>query len=95
MFDETYNWYNPPRNELVDGKFIVYTSPETDFWQRTHYGFKRDNGHRYTTIVNYNFSVTVRTESYPQKRYDQCGLIVRIDSDNWKKVSIEPEHENY
>jgi len=95
MFDKSYRWLNPPRHDIKDGKLIVFTSPETDFWQRTHYGFQKDNGHCYIKKVNYNFSVTVRTESYPDKQYDQCGLIVRIDGDNWIKASMEYENTNH
>jgi regulation of enolase protein 1 (concanavalin A-like superfamily) len=39
-----------------------------------------------------DFSLTTRVEFDPRQRYDQCGLIVRIDSQNWIKVSTEYEN---
>ncbi len=95
MFNKSYKWLNPPLSEEDNGKLIIFTSPGTDLWQRTHYGFQKDNGHCYVTKVSFDFSVTVKTESYPGNRYDQCGLIVRKDSDNWIKASMEYEDENH
>lgn len=95
MFNKDYHWLNKPIYEEKEGRLIITTSPETDFWQRTHYGFQRDNGHCYLKKVNQDFSLTVRTEFYSKKKYDQCGLIVRKDSENWIKTSSEYETEDY
>lgn len=93
--DQSYFWLNQPIYEIKNHKLYVSTSPNTDFWQKTYYGFERDNGHCLLTKVINDFSITVNTEFYPKKQYDQCGLIVRIDSENWIKTSIEYETENY
>ncbi|RFA30026.1 hypothetical protein CAI21_07355 [Alkalilimnicola ehrlichii] len=71
------------------------TSPDTDFWQRTHYGFRRDNGHCLLTRKESDFSISVKTTFSPKKQYDQCGLIVRLDHDNWIKTSTEFESGNH
>ena len=74
---------------------MIDSSPDTDFWQRTHYGFQRDNGHCLLKDIKEDFSMTVKTEFYPKKQFDQCGLIVRLDRENWIKASIEFESETH
>jgi uncharacterized protein len=101
MFDENgridreYHWLNEPDHEVRDRRLHITTSPDTDFWQRTHYGFQRDSGHCLLTTAKTEFSVAVKTEFFPRRQYDQCGLVVRIDSENWIKVSTEYETESY
>ena len=93
---ENFFWFNEPVFTIQESrKLEIQSSPDTDFWQNTHYGFQRDNGHCLLTRVSDNFSMTVRTEFYPKEQYDQCGLIVRLDSKNWIKASVEFEKENF
>jgi len=91
MFQTNHRWFNEPQNEIRLGRLHLATSPDTDFWQRTHYGFRRDNGHALLTTVTEDFSVTVRTVFRPRSQYDQCGLMVRLDAENWIKASTEFE----
>jgi len=86
-----FRWLNPPaRCQLGNGLEIV-TDAETDFWQRTHYGFRRDNGHGLLTRLTGNFCLTTRVEFRPRAKYDQCGLMVRLDRENWIKLAMEYE----
>jgi len=62
---------------------------ETDFWQRTHYGFQADNGHFLFANAEGNFRLTTKVRSYPVHRYDQTGVMVRYSEDTWIKASIE------
>lgn len=89
-----FRWLNPP-SIVSDSPLCIETSPATDFWQNTHYGFQRDNGHFYFTEVDYNFQISVKTTFKSLNQYDQCGLMVRIDSGNWIKASVEYEDESY
>ena len=41
------------------------------------------------------FSFIVRTEFDSKKRFDQCGIVMYLDSQNWLKASIEYENEEY
>jgi uncharacterized protein len=89
-----FYWFNEPGHyRLGDGLEIV-TDEKTDFWQRTHYGFQRDDGHCLLTRRSGDFSLAARVEFEPRQKYDQCGLIVRLDSQNWIKVSTEYESEH-
>lgn len=90
---ERYTWFNEPEFDILDNRLKIRTSPDTDFWQRTHYGFRRDNGHCLLTPVNGDFSLSVRTEFAGNRQYDQCGLIIRLDEENWIKASTEFETE--
>ncbi len=89
--DRVFYWSNPPHDWKLDESIAVSSSPNTDYWQRTHYGFRRDDGHFLATHINFDFNITVRTRFEPHEQYDQCGLMVRIDPENWIKTSIEYE----
>ncbi|MFM6026140.1 MAG: DUF1349 domain-containing protein [Dolichospermum sp.] len=53
-------WLNEPVNwSSSRDRIIVNTSPKTDFWRVTDYGFIRDNGHFYFEWVNTDFVVEV------------------------------------
>jgi len=43
--NQSYFWLNQPTYEIKNHKLYMSTSPKTDFWQKTYYGFERDNGH--------------------------------------------------
>jgi uncharacterized protein len=88
---EKFFWFNQPAVFYFNKGLTVLTDPKTDFWQRTHYGFRPDNGHALLTTLTHDFSIQTRTEFLPNTLYDQCGLFVRMDSENWIKCSIELE----
>ena len=86
-----------PKNVIIDDKKIeIYTETNTDLWQRTYYGFRNDNAPiLQTKTKDKYFPFTVKTVFESKRRFDQCGVIIYIDSDNWFKASIEYENENY
>lgn len=86
-----FRWLNPPLRHRLGNGLELFTDRATDFWQRTHYGFRRDNGHALLTPLAGNFHITTRVEFQPQAQYDQCGLMVRVDAENWIKFSTEFE----
>ncbi|HIQ97018.1 MAG TPA: DUF1349 domain-containing protein, partial [Candidatus Limivivens merdigallinarum] len=65
-----------------------------DLWQRTYYHFRNDNAPllQMTTEERY-FSFVVKTEFESKHRFDQCGIIMYLDSENWIKASVEYENE--
>ena len=87
--DSNFRWLNEPSFAVASGTLTVTTAGDTDFWQRTHYGFRRDNGHCLVTRVSGDFSLSVRTEYEPSAQYDQCGLIVRLDAEKLVAVSAQ------
>ena len=90
---DDFHWFNDPASATFDGNGLALrTKPETDFWQSTHYGFRRDDGHCLLTPVTGDFSLTTEVSFVPEGQYDQCGLFVRMNSENWIKVSTEYEN---
>jgi regulation of enolase protein 1 (concanavalin A-like superfamily) len=88
---ERFRWlHEPPHWQLAD-TLTCTTAPDTDYWQRTHYGFQRDNGHFFWIPVRGDFVLSARLRSAPNAQYDQCGLLVRADSGAWVKCSAEFE----
>lgn len=67
----------------------VHALAKSDFWRKTHYGFIRDNGHFFYTTLNHNFEVTVSVTGNYQTLYDQGGLMIRQNEENWVKLGIE------
>jgi regulation of enolase protein 1 (concanavalin A-like superfamily) len=88
-FPKDFYWYNEPNKYKFDGKLVFYTSPHTDFWQRTHYGFKKDDGHCFLTTIDKDFELLAHLEFYYKELYDQSGIMIRINENYWTKVSIE------
>ena len=84
-------WLNEPKDVFFENGLNLITKANTDFWQTTHYGFQRDNGHCLLTNVRGDFSLHTRTHFSPIWQYDQCGLMVRLDHGNWIKCSVEFE----
>ncbi|QVY62522.1 DUF1349 domain-containing protein [Cytobacillus gottheilii] len=85
-------WRCEPKNWFLDStssQLVLKTDLETDYWQKTHYGFETDNGHFLFTETSKNFRMTTRVETLPKSKYDQAGLMIRFSEDIWVKTSIE------
>ncbi len=89
-------WINRPRKYLAEKSRVeITTDPGTDFWQRSYYGFRNDNAPALLVESADNFSFTVRVGFEYRSLFDQCGLIIYLDSENWFKASIEFENEEF
>lgn len=90
-----FAWLNPPREFAIENDQLEFTTdPGTDFWQRTHYGFRRNNGHAFLTRLWDDFSFSAWAEFFYETLFDQCGLLLYIDEDNWAKASVEYQNED-
>lgn len=90
-------WTREPKSyHFEDQALQIITTPYTDLWQRTYYGFQNDNApvFQMTTQEKF-FSFVVKTEFESKRRFDQCGIVMYLDSENWLKASIEYENEDY
>ena len=90
-------WTREPKTySICENEIKITTEPGTDLWQRTYYGFRNDNAPvlQMTTREKY-FSFVVKTEFASKRRFDQCGVVMYLNSDNWLKASIEYENEEY
>ena len=86
-----FHWFNQPARYQVGAGLEIFTNEKTDFWQTTYYGFQRDDGHCLLTKQPGDFSLMTQVAFRPRQRFDQCGLMVRGDRENWIKVSTEYE----
>ena len=90
-------WIRKPKNFMIsENRIEIITEPHTDLWQRTYYHFRNDNAPvlQLETSEKY-FSFVVKTEFESKHRFDQCGVVIYLDSDNWLKASIEYENEKF
>jgi regulation of enolase protein 1 (concanavalin A-like superfamily) len=83
-------WFNAPAvwAETERGLSLT-TTPGSDFWRKTHYGFVRDNGHFLGTDVAGDFAAEVEVAGAYRTLYDQAGLMVRVNASTWMKCGIE------
>ena len=93
-----FKWTRQPESCVIKGDTIeVVTKPGTDLWQRTYYLFRNDNAPVFqmeTEEKFFSFVVkTAFTESH--HRFDQCGIVMYLDSENWLKGSVEYENEEF
>lgn len=94
---EKWKWTREPENFTIsDDKIEITTTPCTDLWQRTYYHFRNDNAPVLQISTDEKFfSFVVKTEFESKQRFDQCGVVMYLDSENWLKGSIEYENEKY
>ena len=97
MIDE-FKWTRAPKQYRIDEEQVsITTDPHTDLWQRTYYHFRNDNAPllQIETDDRY-FSFVVKTDfSGSHHRFDQCGIVMYLDSENWLKASVEYENESF
>ena len=91
-------WTRQPKSCVItQDKIEIVTQPHTDLWQRTYYHFRNDNAPvlQMATSAPF-FSFVVKTEfTESHHRFDQCGVVLYLDSENWLKGSIEYENEQF
>ena len=88
-------WIRQPKQvQISEDKVVILTERGTDLWARTYYGFQNDNApvFQVETTDKY-FSFIVKTEFESTCRFDQCGVAMYLNSDNWFKASIEYENK--
>ncbi len=87
---------NPQSFYIGEDKIEIITKPHTDLWQRTYYHFRNDNAPvlQMKTQEMY-FSFVVKTQFEGKSRFDQCGIVLYLDSENWLKGSIEYENKQF
>ena len=91
-------WCRAPKEYKINEKTIeITTEPHTDLWQRTYYHFRNDNAPVLQLETDEkHFSFTVKTDfSGAHHRFDQCGIVMYLDSENWLKASVEYENKKF
>jgi len=88
-------WIRKPVQAMIsEDKVEIITEKGTDLWARTYYGFQNDTAPvLQVKTTEQSFSFIVKTAFESSSRFDQCGVAMYLDSDNWFKASIEYEDE--
>ena len=94
---QNFKWTREPADFIAsDDRMEIITKPHTDLWQRTYYHFRNDNAPVFQMETDEKFfSFTVKTSFESKHRFDQCGVVMYLDSENWLKGSIEYENEQF
>ena len=80
--------------EVTEDRVEIITEPHTDLWQRTYYHFRNDNAPVLQLETDEQFfSFVVKTDFDTKVRYDQSGIVMYLDSDNWLKAAMEYEND--
>jgi uncharacterized protein len=83
-------WFNEPAStKKVGEKLVVRSRPKTDFWRKTFYGYITDNGHFLHLKADGDFTFEARVNGNYAALYDQAGLMVRVNAENWMKCGTE------
>ena len=91
-FDVTkLNWTNEPKSYSINAEKIeIITEPKTDLWQRTYYKFRNDNAPvLQMQTAEKEFSFTVKADFNSNNNFDQAGIALYLNSENWIKASVE------
>ena len=90
---DPWRWHCEPAGgwSIDAGRLQLRPDANTDFWQRTHYGFEADNGHFLHAHIGGNFAMTTQVTTRARHQYDQAGLMVRLSPSCWVKTSVEFE----
>ena len=94
---QDFQWTRMPKAFTAEEDRVqIVTNPHTDLWQRTYYHFRNDNAPVFQMETEETFfSFTVKTEYASHHRFDQCGVVMYLDSENWLKASVEYENETF
>lgn len=87
---EKMQWFNEPEQwKINSGSLSMSVTPQSDYWRLSHYGFTVDDAPFYYATYGGEFEVKVKVTGDYRTRFDQAGLMLRIDHENYIKTGIE------
>lgn len=88
---EKMNWFNEPAKWEISNKskFVMQVPAQTDYWRISHYGFTVDDAPFYYALYGGEFEAKVKITGNYKTTFDQMGLMLRVDHENWIKAGIE------
>ena len=97
MIDQMKWTREPAECSILSDRIEITTLPHTDLWQQTYYHFRNDNAPVLQMETDENcFSFVVKTDfTQSHQRFDQCGIVMYLDSENWLKASVEYENGSF
>lgn len=83
-------WLNPPPDVRQEGSDLLVEAVEgSDLWRTTSYGFVHDSGHALLAGFPDRTAAEVTFVADLPAQFDQAGLLVRADAENWVKAGVE------
>ena len=83
-------WTNQPENSIEAGDELwVTASPESDYWNRTSYGFLHHSGHGLLADLEPNSAMEIEFLLDFDGQFDQAGLLLFANNENWIKAGVE------
>ena len=87
---EKMQWFNEPQKwEIKHNALTMSVTPQSDYWRISHYGFTVDDAPFYYSTYGGEFETKVKITGNYKARFDQMGLMLRIDHENYIKAGIE------
>lgn len=87
---EKMNWFNEPANwQINGGTLIMDVTPNSDYWRISHYGLTVDDAPFYYAEYGGEFEAKVKISGDYKVRFDQAGMMIRLDHENYIKTGIE------
>ena len=83
-------WFNEPEKwNIKDNALIMNVTANSDYWRISHYGFTVDDAPFYYANYGGEFEAKVKLTGNYIARFDQMGLMIRIDEKNYIKTGVE------
>lgn len=84
---EKMQWFNEPGCWKIEGNSLMMrVTPQTDYWRISHYGFTVDDAPFLYALQGGEFEVKVKISGDYKTRFDQAGLMLRIDHENLSQM---------
>ena len=89
-----FDWMNEPQRVRFDDEgMFVSAKQNTDFWCCSRFNFKKDDGHFFYGRAEGDFCCDLNWEFATRGQFNQCGIMLRVDGENWFKASIMYQDE--
>ena len=87
---EKMQWFNEPENYSIrNGVLEMQVPAQTDFWRIAHYGFTVHDGPFLYAVYGGEFEAKIKVSGEYETRFDQAGMMIRLDHENYVKFGIE------
>ena len=87
---EKMTWFNEPENwEIKNNSLSMFVTPQSDYWRVSHYGFTVDDAPFYYTTYGGEFEAKVKITGSYKARFDEMGLMLRTDKEQYIKAGVE------
>jgi len=87
---EKMHWFNEPDKwDIKNHTLSMFVTAQSDYWRISHYGFTVDDAPFYYSTYGGEFEAKVKITGDYKARFDQMGLMLRIDHENYIKAGVE------